>query len=403
MIEIEEAYEILFANIRPGPTTVCPLAEALYRTLASAVVSDVDSPPFDRSVMDGYAVRSVDVEQVPAELRIVGRIAAGASSERTVGPGETVQINTGAPIPRGADAVVPVEDTEPGEPGDTVVIGRAVPAGQYITPRATFAVAGKSVLDAGTRLTPLEIGAAATAGASALTVYRRPTVAILSTGDELVDVHEVPSGAQIRNSNQYLLQALVGSAHAEAVPLGVVRDDRNLLGKRIREGLKSDVLCTSGGVSVGPLDYVPDVLKECGATFHIQKLRVKPGRPLVFATTADGTLVFGLPGNPTSAFVCFELMVRPALAALQGRANELPRIVEAVLQDSLRGTGDRQAYLPARANVNGDGAWEVAPVSWRGSGDSMGLACSNALIIREPGAPAASRGDDVSFILLDHV
>lgn len=401
MIDIEQAYETLFASIKPGPTTVCSLGDALYRTLASPVVCDVDCPPFDRAVMDGYAVRVVDVRDVPARLRIVGRLAAGANLDKVLGSREAIQINTGAPIPHGADAVVPVEDTESGSTSDTVIIGASAPAGQYITRRGTFAVAGETVLETGTPLTPREIGTAATVGASELTVYRRPTVAILPTGDELVDVHEKPSGSQIRNSNQYLLQALVHAAHAEPVTLGVVRDDPELLYDAIVRGLESDILCISGGVSVGPLDYVPEVLQRCDATFHIRKLSIKPGRPLVFATMPNGTLVFGLPGNPGSAFVCFELMVKPALAALQGRPGSLPPLVKGVLIGSIKVTGDRQTYLPARAHLNADGVWEVSPVSWRGSGNSIGLAYANALVVRCAEAAGASAGDQVMFIPLE--
>ncbi|MGD2109692.1 MAG: molybdopterin molybdotransferase MoeA, partial [Phycisphaerae bacterium] len=255
----------------------------------------------------------------------------------------------------------------------------------------------------GTLLTPLDIGVAATVGAANLTVYHRPTVAILSTGDELVDVHETPSGAQIRNSNLYLLQAMVRSAHAVQVTLGAVADDRELLRARVAEGLKSDVVCISGGVSVGPLDYVPEILERCGATLHIRKLAIKPGRPLIFGTTSDGTLVFGLPGNPTSAFVCFELLVKPALAALQGRGPCKPRAVRATLCGSVKPTGHRRAFVPARASVDDDGRWRVSPVPWGGSGDSIGLANANGLIVRSPNTIGVSNGEEVLFIPLDRV
>lgn len=401
MIDIDEAYDILFANVTVGRAEEVALSEALHRTLAAPVHSDVDHPPFDRAVMDGYAVRAVDVADVPVTLRVAGQIAAGVVPDKPLSAGEAMQINTGAPIPVGADAVVRVERTEPVESGDRVLIREAAAPGQYITPRATYVTSGQTVLEAGTLLTPLTIGTAAASGTARVKVYRRLTVAVLATGDELVEIERKPTGAQIRNSNQHLLGAMISAAHAEPVLLDVARDERESLRLRITEGLRSDVLCVTGGVSMGAFDFVPDVLQECGVRFHIRKMAIKPGRPTIFGTLPDGTLVFALPGNPAGTFVTFELLVRPALAALQGRPNLIPTLSRAVLRSPIKSTRDRRTYLPARARIGGDGGWVVEALSWHGSGDSFGMATANALIMRPPHSEAAASGDTVSVLLLD--
>ncbi len=311
-----------------------------------------------------------------------------------------MQINTGAPIPVGADAVVRVEHTEPAQSGDEVLIQEAAQPGQFITPRATYVLAGQTVLEAGSRVTPVEIGAAAAAGAARVLVYHRPRVAVLATGDELVGIDTKPAGAQIRKSNQYMLSALISAAHAEPVLLRVARDDRESLRERIVEGLRADVLCVTGGVSMGTFDFVPEVLEACGVGFHIRKMAIKPGRPTIFATAPDGTLIFGLPGNPAGVLVSFDLLVRPAPAALEGRSGEVPPLFYATLQGSVKPTRDRRTYLPARARVGEDGGWAVEALSWHGSGDWFGMATANALIMRSPESDAVSSGDTVSILVM---
>jgi molybdopterin molybdotransferase len=402
LVDVDDAYTILFAHTKPIGARSMPLAEARFRTLAEAVRCDVDYPPFDRSVMDGYAVRAEDVRGAPVALEVVGELAAGTVSNRALRTGEAMQINTGAPLPDGADAVVRVEDTEADGAGGRVVIRKAVERGTFITRRAEYVRAGDVVLAAGSVLGPAQVGAAAAAGASRVTVYRQPQVAILSTGDELVEIDRRPEGGQIRNSNQHLLAALVRSAHAEAALLGTVGDDRVALRERIERGLSADVLCITGGASVGPLDLVPDVLRECGVTFHFQKMKIKPGRPIHFATGPSGGLVFALPGNPVSAFVGFELLVGPALAAVEGRPNNRPGLLRATLRGNIAATRDRRTYVPARGCVDGGGLL-AEPVLWRGSGDPFGLAGANAMIMRPPGAAAVASGGEVSILLLGRI
>ena len=401
MIDVDEAHRVLFSHVKPLDSVCLPLYEAGLRTLAAPIVCDLDYPPFDRSVMDGYAVRSSDVVDVPARLRVVGQIAAGRSSGRAVGAGEAMQINTGAPIPPGADAVVRVERTESSESSDEVLVHEAVSSGSFITRRAAYVSKGDVVLVAGTRLTSLAIGAVAAAGAASVETYRCPNVAVLATGDELVEVGEKPTGAQIRNSNSYLLMSLIRSAQAVPIVLGPASDDRGVLRERIMEGLDADVLCITGGVSMGAFDFVPEVLEECGVTFHIRKMAIKPGRPTIFGTTRDGTLVFALPGNPASALIGFELLVRPALAALEGRSGVVPDLLGATLSGTLGSTGDRRTYVPASARVCGDGGWSVEPLSWQGSGDSFGMASAGALIVRPPNAESVGAGERVSIMMLE--
>lgn len=400
MIDIDQALHIVLDRVTPLETVEMPLGEALYRTLAAPIICDIDAPPFDRSVMDGYAVRSVDVAAVPVTLQVVGHVAAGAVPKEKVQSGQAVQINTGAPLPPGADAVVRVEHTTPGASPDQVVVREPASPGQFITRRGTYVAAGETVLEKGSRLTPPAVGAAAAAGAARVTVRRRPQVAVLSTGSELVPVDAKPTGGQIRNSNEALLSALVGSAHAMPIAIGFATDDRSVLVQRIEQGLRADVLCLTGGVSMGAFDFVPGVLEECGATFHVHKIAIKPGRPTIFASVPDGPLIFALPGNPGSAFVGFELLVRPALAALEGQAEPLPRPVRAVVTGSIAPTGKRRSFIPGRAVVDGEGCLQVEALRWAGSGDTFGLARANALIMRPPDSAGVRSGEQVLVYLL---
>ncbi|MFQ5590984.1 MAG: gephyrin-like molybdotransferase Glp, partial [Phycisphaerae bacterium] len=377
--------------------------EALYRTLAVPVLCDVDQPPFDRSVMDGFALRVADIADAPARLRIVGRLGAGATPHGCVNSGEAIQINTGAVIPRGADAVVRIEDTDLTESGDEVLIRKCVERGNFITRRAEYVSAGEEVLPAGTVMTPIEVGIAATVGCTAVRVYRRPTVGILATGDELIDIDRRPAGAQIRDSNRHLLEMLVLDAHAEPVALGVVPDDPAAIRAKILQGCRCDALCITGGVSMGTSDYVPEVIESLGATIRIRKMAIKPGRPVHFATARDGVPIFALPGNPIGTFVGFELLVRPALAALEGRSGVVPRPMRATLRGKLSATSDRRTFRPARARVAEDGEWEVEPLSWRGSGDLVGAGGANALIVRPPLAPGVGAGESVFALFVNPV
>lgn len=399
LIDVDEALRILLNHVRPLPVERVGVADALGYTLAAPVSTDVDQPPFDRSLMDGYALRAADVPAAPVTLRLIGRIQAGEEFAGAVGPGEAVQINTGAIIPRGADAVARFEDTDQPNP-EHVRVKTRPSAGQFITRRAAYARSGAVVIPAGTKMGPLEIAAAAAAGAAEVSVYRQPRLATLSTGSELVEISVAPTGAQIRNSNGYLLAALGQQFHVNAVSLGIAIDDPAELEHSITAGLTADVLCITGGVSVGAFDFVPDVLKKCGITFRFQKLMIKPGRPTLFGTAPGGALVFGLPGNPISAFVGFHLLVRLALGAMRGESVTMPRSTSASLAGTMKATESRRSYLPGRAVFGADGVLVVTPLRWQGSGDAFGMVTANVLIMRPPHSPAIGDGDRVDVLLL---
>lgn len=403
MFDVDEALKIVLANIRPLATQRVALDDALFRTLAADIACDLDSPPFDRSLMDGYAVRAVDTTDAPVTLRVVGQIGAGASFAGALERGQAVQINTGAPIPLGADAVVPIEGTLPSADQKSVSIQKLAPSGKAIAKRASYAHAGDRVLAAGSRLTPLNLGVAAAAGAAQVIVYRTPTVSVLSTGTELVEISSTPTGAQIRNSNRHVLDGLFRSAHVHVEHLGVARDDPAEIQAKIRGGLRNDMLCVTGGVSVGAFDFVPHVLKELGGRLLVEKMPIKPGRPTIFASMRDGKPVFALPGNPGSAIVAFELLIRPALAVMQGNPAASVEFLRAALRGTIGSTGGRRSFHPARAELDADGEWRVTPLSWGGSGDMLGMAGANALVMRSPQSPAVKEGEPVFILLLDRL
>jgi molybdopterin molybdotransferase len=259
------------------------------------------------------------------------------------------------------------------------------------------------VLEAGACLGPSQIAVAASSGRSVVTVFQQPKAGILVTGNELVEPEYKPVGAQIRDSNRYVLDALVRQAGCRPIDLGVVRDEPEVLTARLRDGLDTGFLCTAGGVSVGDLDLVPECLQECGATTRFHRVAIKPGKPTLFATTEAGGCAFGLPGNPASVFVAFWLLVRPALARLQGYANEVPRAVTARLLGPIGATGDRQSFRPARVEPDQDGQLVAEPLRIQGSGDPFGMARANALIETAPGAEAGDTGQNVRVLLLDEL
>ncbi len=400
MIGIEQAIENILAKVHPLPAIELGLGDALFYTLAEPVVSDIDFPPFDRSVMDGYAVRAADVLAASAKLRIVGQVPAGVQSTSMMASGEAMQINTGASIPEGADAVVRVEQTELVDEGQDVVIQKAVQAGSFITPRGALGRAGQVVLDVGSLLTPINVAAAATAGAAKVSVYRKPSVALISTGSELVSVETKPGGAQIRNSNEPLLVALLAEQHMVSTSLGSCLDDPQRIRAAVEAGADFDAICMTGGISMGAFDFVPQVLEACGATFLVHKVAIKPGRPTIVAQMPSGQLVFALPGNPLSAFVTFHLMVKPALAVMAGRTDSVGVPIRCKLSGMLNPTRDRQTYIPARVQVDESGDYVAHMLRWRGSGDSLGAVGANALIVQQTETPAVVDGEQVSVLIV---
>jgi len=375
---------------KPSPATeTLPLEAVCERVLAEDVAADRDYPPFNRSTRDGYAVRSADMSVVPAALECLGEVRAGEHFARNVGTGQCVQIMTGAPLPAGADAVVMVEYTH--ADGINVKVERAVAPQENVVRQGSEAAVGALVLRRGRRLGAGEIGLLASVGKAQVPVFAMPTVAILPTGDEVVPVEQRPEWFQIRNSNALTLAAQVEKAGGVPHLLGIARDEKEALRGLILEGLKSDLLLLSGGVSAGKYDHVAEVLSELGAEFFFQGVAIRPGKPLTFGCVRE-KFFFALPGNPVSTYVTFELFARPALAMLGGADFEPPVFLRARLGKPWRQKLGLTAFLPARVEPrSGDPVVEL--VGWQGSGDLVGVAAANCFLVVHPAQTELSAGD----------
>ncbi len=375
--------------------------EVLGLVVAENVLCDVDSPPYDKAMMDGYAVRRADLPDGRATLVVVEEITAGRTPTRALQLGEAARIMTGAPLPLGADAVVMVERTRMLD-GQRVAIEDQPPKPeQNLLRRGHEMRQGEVVVAAGSVLRPQEFGVLATVGRSAVQVIPPPRVAVLATGDELVEPGTRLEPAQIRNSNGPMLLAQVARAGGVPRYLGIARDTLDSLKPLIHQGLQADLLLLSGGVSAGKLDLVPGVLQEAGVVAHFHKVEMKPGKPVFFGTR-NSTLVFGLPGNPVSSFVCFELFVRPALRKLRGHADAGPGFVTATLTDAYPYRTDRPTYHPALLSRT-DGGWSVTATPWFGSPDLRGLLRANALIVLPAGDQPNPAGQAFSVLPLEEV
>ena len=404
VLRFEQALDEVLTHARSlgarcGVETVELLAGA-GRVLAAAVMADRDQPPFDRATRDGYAVRAGDVERA---LRVVGSVRAG---ERwlgaAVGEGEAVEIMTGAPVPAGADAVVMVEHTALVDGLLRVEDGRALRVGENVVPRGAETRAGNVVLPAGRLLGAAEISVAASCGMAQVQVFARPKVAIVATGDELVELDEPMEDWQIRNSNSYALAALVEAAGGVGERLAIARDTLGELRAQVAEGREADLLLLSGGVSMGKYDLVEQVLREFRAEFFFTGALIQPGKPIVFGRlrkqNGDWTYFFGLPGNPVSAQVCFHLFVAPMLRALAGRSEIAPVFVEARLAEDVHGGARVTRFLPAEIAGGWDGV-AVRVVSWQGSGDVVANARGNGYVVLPAGVEDFPAGLTVRVLL----
>jgi molybdopterin molybdotransferase len=374
------------------------LLEGFQRVLAEPVSLDCDQPPFARSMRDGYALRAEDVQSAPVALHWVGEVRAGEMTETVVRRGEAMHIMTGAPVPEGANAVVMVENTDRRADGRVQVL-KLVKAGENIAPKGSERRAGDTVLRPGRRISTLEAAVLASAGKATVLVYRRPVVAILATGDELVAVEAVPRAGQIRNSNSFSIYGQVLKSGGIPLILDTAGDNLADLRRQIQRGLESDVLLVSGGVSMGKYDLVEPVFEELGVRVHFESVSMRPGKPTVFATWKD-RWVFGLPGNPLSTFVSFELFVRPVLRALQGLPSADLPVVRGLLQADVFERSGRSAFLPARVS-SGSGMLEISPVNWKGSADVFGAVESNGLLIVPAQAGRLTRGETVEALLFE--
>jgi molybdopterin molybdotransferase len=382
MISPTEALDIVLRQTRRLEPVHLPVLEAIGCVLAEAVLSDIDLPPFDKSAMDGFAARSADIARVPVELEIVEELPAGVAPRKRLTPGTCARIMTGAPVPEGADMVVMVEDTAPAGT-DRVRILRADPRHANICRRGEDVRCGVPVLSPGHAVRAPEVALLASVGVTRVCVYRRPTVAVLATGDELVAVEEVPEPAQIRDANSWGLRASCRRAGVEATDLGVARDDERGLREKIARGLEHDVLIVSGGVSTGEWDLVPRILAEAGLTTHFTAIRQKPGKPTNFCTGGRG-VVFGLPGNPVATLVGFRLYVWPAIRKMMGYAVPAPPPIRVTLAGGAEVRGNRLTYVPAILGREPDRA-TAETIETMGSADLVGFSKADALLVLEPG------------------
>ncbi len=441
VMSFEEARHLVeqhAAGAGPGDAETVELLAGLGRVLAEGIVADRDFPPFDRATRDGYAVRAADLAELPARLEIVGEVKAGSwpgPSACSVELGQAVGIITGAPLPAGADAVVMVEHTAPAQEfhvdpaqnatsgwgalgGRFVDVRRTVGVGENFVPRGAEARSGQPLLDRGRRLDHAAIAIAASAGKSQVQVFRKPRVAVLSTGDEVVEIDVTPGPAQIRNSNSYSLAAQVCEAGGEAVRLAIAPDDRGRLRALIEEGLECDLLLLTGGVSMGKYDLVEQVLGELNTEFYFTGAKIQPGKPVVFGSCGlldpgDGDSAartrarapaphrkyfFGLPGNPVSTMVTFELFVRPMIEALSGMTPPRLIFLRARLKSEIHTKTGLKRFLPAVLSGEFETA-EVELARWQGSGDVAALARANCYVVIPPDSERIEAGEWVSLLM----
>lgn len=409
MLTVEEAISIIVRETVPLEPIPVALDDVLNLTLAEPVVSDSDSPPFDKSLMDGFAFRSEDVLQGTRQFLIVGEIAAGDDANMTLNSGQTVRIMTGAPIPKSTDAVVPVELTTTTD--EEMKIVAELPQDLYgwnILRQGRSLKKGESLLNRGHRLHPQEIALLAELGIANPNVFPRPRVAVLATGNELVPIDRKPGPGQIRNSNLSMLVASVRQAGAEPIPLGVARDIKAELRAKIAEGLKYEMLILSGGVSAGEYDFVPATLVEVGVREIFHKVQIRPGKPIWFGQFEDDSRrnsensihqcsVFGLPGNPVSSMVCFQIFVRTAIRRLMSREPVKPEFVKAELRGYFHTKHDRPTYFPCSLRWTNDRP-TVTLTDWKGSADLKSTTDANAMAVIPVGEKTYSPGEILEVI-----
>lgn len=396
MIPVSEAIDIIKAKTGALGSETADLAGSVGRVLAEDIIADTDLPPFHRSQMDGFAVKAKDTKNAPISLKIVGESAAGKGWQHELKSGEAVRIMTGAPVPKGADAVQKVElirevavtpriGAAP-ETDGMVEILESVKEGHFIVSKGFEVKKGEKVFSKGEIITVNNIASLAAFGYSAIEVSLRPKVAILATGSEIVGIDEAPGIDQIRNSNSVMLKALATSCGAEAEMLPIAQDDLKALKSRIDKAAKiSDLLIITGGVSVGKYDLTKAALMELGAEIFFEQVRLKPGKPTVFAKLKEA-LIFGLPGNPVSAAVTFYIFVRMALLQMQNAARTQLTRGFAVLGKDVKAAKERDTYLPARRETNDKGQLIAEPLRWQGSSDFIGFARADCLIFVPKGS-----------------
>jgi molybdenum cofactor synthesis domain-containing protein len=401
MISVAEAVQIVRQQTPVLASETVQIEAAMGRVLAQDIVADSDLPPFDRSQMDGYAVRAEDVKSAPVRLRIVGESAAGRGWHHKLEEGQAVRIMTGAPVPAGADSVQQVELAHELKDKTVVELLESVEVGRSIVKQGAEIRAGETILNAGTTINAAMMAVLAAFGYAKVEVFRRPRVGVLATGTELVPIDQKPGQDQIRDSNNYSIGAYAELAGAVVERLPLSGDETSLLKKQIMDAAeRCDMIVTSGGVSMGVYDVTKSALKELDAEIFFERVALRPGKPTVFARLPNGTLVFGLPGNPVSVSVTFNLFARAALRAMQGAAEPALKQETAALARSAKGTKERESYLPAQLTTNDDGELIAFPLKWGGSSDFVAFAVATALVIVPADVKTVEAGSLVNVLRL---
>ncbi len=386
----QKVIDTVRALARNSVTETVPLHEAHGRVLAKSIVADRDYPTLRRSLRDGFAVHATDV---PGTLKVRGEIRAGEEQSAALDHGEALEIMTGAPVPESADAVVMVEHVT--RQGDSIVVDRNAEAGQFINRSGAEAERGSTLIPAGVKIDASHIATLAMTGTTSVPVLRRPSVAILATGDEIVELEERPQPHQIRNSNSFMLASLVRATGGSPTILPIARDTDEALQPLLKQGLDHDMLLVSGGVSAGKYDLVKPTLRKLGVDFHFQRVRVQPGQPTAFGTR-DGKPVFGLPGNPGSSLITYQLFARPALELLCGESEPLEPFLSARFEAPFRHKLGLTRFLPARLAPDGQ---SLRHISWQGSSDIPALARANAFLVADHDRETWEIGDTIRVML----
>jgi len=401
LLELDEAWTAISAELTPGEIETVPLGQAVGRTLARAVYATSDFPPFDKAMMDGFAVRATDCSAAGTTLKTVGLRQAGENKDIKLNTGEALRINTGAMLPIGADAVARIEDCTVSADGADVVIDVAQTVGKHIAPRGSDYASGALLLPKPLEINAARLAALATAGVSQVDVYLQAEVAIITTGNETVPIGVPRAAGQIVDSNGPMLAALVERFGATARPLGIVPDDEGKLKATLQDALASAVVLVAGGMSMGTHDLVPSVAEDLGVRWVFHGVRMRPGKPVAYGRGPDGQHVFGLPGNPVSAFVCATVFGQMAIRALHGHPIRPPKMLRAHNARRLEPKGDdRPAFLPALIWQDAKGKHWVDACAWRGSGDPFGLVMANGLMLRRDPSGVLAAGDQVDIVPL---
>jgi len=401
MISVDEASNRILAKTPVLGLEKVGILSSLGRVIGEDIIAPRNIPPLDNSAMDGFAVRATDIrgasKQSPVSLRVIENLPAGTLPKGRVGPMQAIRIMTGAPIPKGADTVVMVEDTK--QAGDQVKVFRGVPPGEHIRRTGEDVKKGDCVIPRGSLIRPAEVGMLASAGRAFVSVYQRPVVAILCTGDELVDVDQGVEDHKIISSNSYTLSAQVVECSALPLQLGIARDDPREIEEKLRQALRADVILSSAGVSVGDYDLVKDVLSRIGFQMEFWGIAMRPGQPLAFGTIR-GKPTFGLPGNPVSSMVSFEQFVRPSLLKMMGHKNIFRPIVEAILQEDISKKPGRRHFMRAKVSLEED-RYVVTTTGPQGSGILNSMVEANALLIVPEEKTEVKKGERVLVQILD--